>query len=213
MENQNEDFSKYKIPETTKNVLLEMMSAIHKTLTDNKIKYFIDGGSLLGAVRHKGIIPWDDDIDIGCFDKDFEKIMPLFEKTILNHPTIPIHIQRTTKDMIKVFVPDLWFQNKQTGHIIGTPTIDIFKYTRGNNIIKLASIAERKRFPNCYYKSDELFPLKQYEFNNISVMGANNPLPFLYRYYGNDCLTKWKVDIRKDDGIEKDRNKIQLEEK
>lgn len=211
MEKSEIDFEKYKIPETTKNILLEMMKEIHKVLTEHKIKYFIEGGSLLGAVRHKGIIPHDDDIDLGCFDYDFEKIIPLFEKTIIFHPTIPIQVQRTTKDMIKVFVPNLWFKNKETGHIIGTPTIDIFKYTKGNNIIKLASISERQRFPNCYYHKSDLFPLKPYEFNNITVIGANNPLPYLFRYYGSDCLTTYKIDIRKEDGQQKDRNKIQSE--
>jgi phosphorylcholine metabolism protein LicD len=210
MEKSKEDFDKFKIPETTKNILLEMMNAIHKVLTEHKIKYFVEGGSLLGAVRHRGIIPWDDDIDIGVFDKDFEKIIPLFEKTIVNNPIIPIQLERCSKDMIKVFVTGLWFQNKQTKQIIGTPTLDIFKYTKGNNIVKLASISERIRFPNCYYKCNELFPLKEYTFDNITVMGANNPLPFLHRYYGNDCLTKWKVDVRKDDGLQKDRNKIEL---
>jgi lipopolysaccharide cholinephosphotransferase len=208
MEKIQNDFSQYKIPETTKNILLLMMDKIHKILIEYKIKYFIDGGSLLGGVRHNGIIPWDDDIDIGVLDKDFEKIIPLFEKT-LNDDTVPIQFVRPTRDMIKVYVADLWFKNKLTGTIIGTPTIDIFRYTKGNNIVKLASISERIRFPNCYYKCNELFPLKEYEFNDIKVMGANNPLPYLHRYYGNDCLTNFKIDMRKEENATlKDRNKI-----
>jgi hypothetical protein len=42
-------------------------------------------------------------------------------------------------------------------------------------------------------------------------MGANNPIPFLKRYYGDDCLTNLKVDVRKEDGQNKDRNALELE--
>jgi lipopolysaccharide cholinephosphotransferase len=208
MEKSEIDLAKYTIPETTKEILLIMMEKIHKILVENNIKYWVDGGTLLGAIRHDGIIPWDDDIDLGVFDKDFEKIIPLFEKNMYDE-TLHIKLQRIDNNMIKIYIENLWMKNKETGQIFGTPTIDIFKYTRANDKVKLASIKERQRFKNCYYLKTELFPLKKYKFNNIIVMGANNPLGYLYRYYGNDCLTKYKVDVRKENNAShKDRNAI-----
>lgn len=44
---------------------LELMKKIHKYLSEKGIPYYMIAGSVLGAERHGGFIPWDDDIDIG----------------------------------------------------------------------------------------------------------------------------------------------------
>ena len=50
--------------------LLSMMKEIDKICKENKIEYFILGGTFIGAVRHTGFIPWDDDIDIAMDRKN-----------------------------------------------------------------------------------------------------------------------------------------------
>ena len=54
-------------------VLLEMMKGFHKACSENGINYYMLGGTCLGAIRHSGFIPWDDDIDVGLPRKDYEK--------------------------------------------------------------------------------------------------------------------------------------------
>lgn len=61
------------------NRLLEMAVAFHKFCIEHDLNYYLIGGSLLGAVRHKGFIPWDDDIDIGMPREDYEKLVTFSE--------------------------------------------------------------------------------------------------------------------------------------
>lgn len=53
--------------------LIEMMKWIDDVCQTNKICYYMIGGTMLGAVRHHGFIPWDDDMDIGMPRNDYEK--------------------------------------------------------------------------------------------------------------------------------------------
>ena len=59
--------------EELKQIELNIIQRINEVCRDNKIHYYMVGGTLLGAVRHKGFIPWDDDIDIAMPRKDFKK--------------------------------------------------------------------------------------------------------------------------------------------
>lgn len=54
---------------------LLIMDDIHRVCIENGIKYYLLGGSALGAIRHSGFIPWDADIDIAMFRKDYDRFV------------------------------------------------------------------------------------------------------------------------------------------
>ncbi len=59
---------------------VELLKDFDKVCKENNVKYWLDFGTLLGAVRHRGFIPWDDDIDTSMLSSDVEKIVPILKE-------------------------------------------------------------------------------------------------------------------------------------
>lgn len=64
------------------NKIFEIFKAVKKICEDNHLRYYAIGGTCLGAVRHEGFIPWDDDLDIAMPDRDFLKFMEIAPKEL-----------------------------------------------------------------------------------------------------------------------------------
>lgn len=63
-----------------KQIELDILAFIDSFCKKHEIQYFINYGTLIGAVRHQGFIPWDDDIDVSMPREDYERFIQLFQK-------------------------------------------------------------------------------------------------------------------------------------
>ncbi len=67
-----------------KHIQLEVLDVIHDFCVEHNIHYSLGCGTMLGAVRHKGYIPWDDDIDIYLLRSEYNKLLELFPPSLKN---------------------------------------------------------------------------------------------------------------------------------
>lgn len=63
---------------------LALLKELDYVCKQNGLKYWLDGGTLLGAVRHKGFVPWDDDIDVSMMRTDYLKLLKVFNESTRN---------------------------------------------------------------------------------------------------------------------------------
>ena len=67
--------------EEIKATMLPILKCVHEFCETNNIRYSMSGGSLIGTVRHKGYIPWDDDIDIMLPRPDYDRLVKSFNSS------------------------------------------------------------------------------------------------------------------------------------
>jgi|GEM_PF-1963270 len=118
-------------------LLLEEAKIIHRILCDNDVPYYMLGGTMLGAIRHSGFIPWDDDMDFGIKRVDFAKAYDVLKnnlpkqyriRTLLNSDSICSEILKIENTNTIIEEKGITSPNSQIGI-----NIDIFPLDETNN--------------------------------------------------------------------------------
>ena len=172
-----------------KKCVLAIYDDVSHICEENGLVMFMGGGSCLGAVRHKGFIPWDDDLDVNMPRPDYDKLISLLEAGVLgdNYEFVYPHKEKDS--------PCLWLQI----------------YRKDTRLITVDG--ERTNYPNgCYI---DVFPiegvpvnkwhrrLKGWVSNGIRlianmVMDAESPLnPELKKLYESDKSLNRMINIRR----------------
>lgn len=186
--------AKYVLTKSQSDDLYKLMKFMHNTFIKFKIPYFICGGTLLGAIRHQGIIPHDDDGDVCIFKKDVPKLKKLIDyfdkhgfilEEGLEEEDDEGNIKKNACQRVKNSCT--WFVSGKKEESLGCD-IFIMEVDKGGKVNyadpywKTADNGGKK----CYFLLDHIFPLIPYRYGNYYLYGPRNAILHLNTCYGPD---------------------------
>lgn len=188
-----EVLTEYKILQQNINLLRKCIKFLEK----HNIIYWAIGGTMLGAIRDKGMIPWDDDSDIAMSKQEAEKLLTM----------------KNELDDIDIGIAE-WFggyklydkKGKNIGHKYKYPFVDIFVMITNENGDYIYENEYTRYLWSDIYIYDELFPLKKYKFEDFYIYSMNNPYPML-----NKCFEGWNIKGAKNYDHMKEKKLIKIE--
>ena len=176
---EQEERNGYVVSEQTKklwNVQLHLLDKLLEVCQKHGITVWAGGGTQLGAIRHKGYIPWDDDIDICMLRSSYDKLLevgkeefkhPFYLQTSYNENDFPIGIAKLRMDGTSFIVDNEAFQDYHQGIFIDLVPLDAFpdepeEYERFKK--KALKIREHL-YMSCYFKgTSKLSPVLWYKY-------------------------------------------------
>lgn len=138
-----------------KKVEMDIIKEIDRICKENDIKYFLVGGSLLGGIRHKGFIPWDDDIDIGMLREDYNKFKKVCPGLLSEKMRYQSYSQEANSHYIfeKIRLKETYFSTKFSNRFRDIENgifVDVLVYDKTSNVkllqklhVKLIKIVSR----------------------------------------------------------------------
>lgn len=131
--------------------LLEFLKIFDKVCQEHNLRYFLSCGTLLGAYRHKGFIPWDDDLDVSMPREDYDKVIPLLQKEMAQYGIIVRH-GGDYDDMGPMQRLAFSYKTKETGMWLDIFPIDTFNAKGTVDEVRNSLSKARKEYLSYYNK-------------------------------------------------------------
>lgn len=177
------------LPKAFYKKLYKLATIVNNVLVQNDIQYFSEAGTLLGVLRHRGIINVDDDVDAKVWLKDWRKILQPKIKNQFKKLGYTV-VKETGLSLIKVFPTNA----KEGRANYGFPFLDIFAIKvdpKDSNKVVYAHKWARDLWKNDFLYLDEMYPLKYAKFGASETIIPNNAKKYLDRLFPG-----WKTEKR-----------------
>lgn len=144
-------------------IVLDLGKEFHNICTQNSIPYCMLGGSMLGAVRHKGFIPWDDDMDFGVERKYFAQLISILQKQL------PENLRLISKENTPNFYGGfIKIENSKT---LVKERLSCFNYGVTIDIFPLDMTNENLSFFSYNHIINTLYKIQNYRFYHLEDYG------------------------------------------
>lgn len=122
-----------------RNELLAVLQQYHEFCDEHHLTYYLIGGGLIGAIRHQGFIPWDDDIDVAMPREDYEKFLSLKDRIPSGYKVAEPFISTDySNTMVRMYSTNYKIQQNYLKKFTIGPWIDVFPldYTYDNSTLR-----------------------------------------------------------------------------
>ena len=159
------------------NTFMDLLDGFSRAMEVNNLTYFMNGGTLLGSMRHHGPIPWDDDIDIMVNRNESNQIWQVFKKlaskyvitTVMNESYWKVYFKESY--WIK---PEIYWK---------WPFVDLWFYDDlGDKIVDISCLSSKPK-AKCEYGKSVIFPLKKRPFADMKLFAPCDSVAFLNFFY------------------------------
>jgi len=173
-------------------LLFKLLKIFISKMDNMNVRYFLSCGGLLGYFRHnKGLIPWDDDLDVCVFEEDRDKVQQICDEIIKENKDIILKTWPTSMNR-------LYISNSNVLSIF----LDIFfyRYFEDEKYYFFNESSLRHRFNKEHITQEQLFPLKTVEYNLYSPDGSlfdkiNIYIPNKSEEYLDNIYKNWRTEF------------------
>lgn len=167
-------------------VMTRMLKILDFICGRHNINYWMTAGTLIGAIRHKGFIPWDCDIDVGISRLDLARLKRVIEEFPFDifyqdSETDPYYPKQASvvklRDRYSNYVE--WQQKNPHAKWHNGLQVDLFVYQTDEHGLLI------NPFKGTRYRQDEIFPCTRLEFEGVPLCAPKTYDEYLRRRYGN----------------------------